>query len=305
MTQQGFPQINAPIADPKTGRATQPWYQLIITLWNRTGGSSGTASSILDQITAVRGSLLLRGATVWQGLSPGASGKILTSQGAGADPIWSNVGTGSVTDISTGTGLTGGPITTSGTISMAQMAAKTLKGNNTNATANPADLSVSQVNTLLGVTAVGTATIGQIPGTSTNDNAPAGDVGEYVSSNNSGGTVSLTSGTAANFTSISLTAGDWDVWFDAYYAGQNTTSISTILSSISQTSATVDASPGNFSQVGGVGTVFNASAAQISSNVGPSRISLSSTTTLYAVAQATFSGGTLSVFGIISARRAR
>lgn len=40
--QQGFPQLNAPIADPATGRITQPWYQLVITLWNRTGGGQST-----------------------------------------------------------------------------------------------------------------------------------------------------------------------------------------------------------------------------------------------------------------------
>lgn len=37
---QGFPQSSAPITDPRTGRATATFYQLMIALWNRTGGPS-------------------------------------------------------------------------------------------------------------------------------------------------------------------------------------------------------------------------------------------------------------------------
>src|SRR5690348_16608259 len=40
---QGFPQITAPLVDQR-GYASQPWYQLFITLWNRTGGGSGGAT---------------------------------------------------------------------------------------------------------------------------------------------------------------------------------------------------------------------------------------------------------------------
>lgn len=51
--------------------------------------------------------------------SPGASGQVLTSQGAGAIPIWTTNGSGTVTSVATGTGLSGGPITISGTINIA------------------------------------------------------------------------------------------------------------------------------------------------------------------------------------------
>lgn len=44
----------------------------------------------------------------------------------------------------------------------AQMAALTLKGNNTGATANPQDLTVSQVNTMLGTLTSGNTDISQI-----------------------------------------------------------------------------------------------------------------------------------------------
>lgn len=38
---QGFPQIPAPFVDPTTGVIQQVWLQLLITLWNRTGGAGG------------------------------------------------------------------------------------------------------------------------------------------------------------------------------------------------------------------------------------------------------------------------
>jgi len=67
---------------------------------------------------------------------------------------------GTVTSITAGTGLSGGTITSSGTIAiatngvtnalLAQMPADTLKGNNTGSPANSADLTTSQVYTLLG-----------------------------------------------------------------------------------------------------------------------------------------------------------
>jgi hypothetical protein len=48
-------------------------------------------------------------------------------------------------------------------------------------------------------------------GTTTNDNAPAGNNGEYVSSSVAKTTpVTLVSATPANLTSVSLSAGDWD-----------------------------------------------------------------------------------------------
>jgi hypothetical protein len=38
---QGFPQISAPFVDPGTGQINQTWLQLLISMFQRTGGASG------------------------------------------------------------------------------------------------------------------------------------------------------------------------------------------------------------------------------------------------------------------------
>jgi hypothetical protein len=90
----------------------------------KTGGAAANnvwadIAGILDAISSTRGTILYRGATTWVALSPGTSGQLLATQGAGADPQWITAsGTGTVTSVATGNGLTGGTITGSGTVSM-------------------------------------------------------------------------------------------------------------------------------------------------------------------------------------------
>jgi hypothetical protein len=83
-----------------------------------------TLSAALDSSAgATQGSILYRSATGWTQLGPGVSGQTLQTQGAGANPVWAaGAGLGTVTSVATGTGLTGGPITSSGTISIANTA---------------------------------------------------------------------------------------------------------------------------------------------------------------------------------------
>lgn len=52
----------------------------------------------------------------------GISGQVLTSQGVGNSPIWATNGNGTVTSITAGAGLSGGAITTSGTIDITDTA---------------------------------------------------------------------------------------------------------------------------------------------------------------------------------------
>ena len=147
-----------------------------------------------------------------------------------------------------------------------------------------------------------------IVGTTTNNDANAGSVGEFVSSTIAAGSaVSLPADTATNITSISLTAGDWDVWGIISYTGDVSTNVTKIRSSISSTTA-------------GLGTTGTTSRATmpfagsgiapfagdvIDQSVGPVRFSLPGTTTVYLVARASFNSGLCSGYGQILARRRR
>ncbi|CAB5219971.1 hypothetical protein UFOVP231_24 [uncultured Caudovirales phage] len=82
---------------------------------------STTLSAALDSSAgSTQGSILYRNATGWTQLGPGTLGQVLQTNGTGANPSWASAaGSGTVTSVGTGTGLTGGPITGSGTISIA------------------------------------------------------------------------------------------------------------------------------------------------------------------------------------------
>ena len=99
------------------------------TLLGNISGSTGSPSSftlsayIDAAISNTQGSILYRSGSQWTALAPSTSGYVLSTNGAGSNPSWISVsGTGTVTSIATGTGLSGGPITNSGTISLANTA---------------------------------------------------------------------------------------------------------------------------------------------------------------------------------------
>ena len=157
----------------------------------------------------------------------------------------------------------------------------------------------------LGVT--GTSTPGQttgIVGTTTNNSAQAGSVGQYVESVVASVAYPAT-GDWGDATSISLTAGDWDV------------SISSIADSNSSTwsfaAVGISVTAGNFD----TGLVFGSNwvrGAYPSSSTTPLnypltiptyRQSLAGTTTIYMKIKATYSAGSPLIHGRISARRVR
>src|SRR5216684_1358028 len=95
--------------------------------------------------------------------------------------------------------------------------------------------------------AVAQPVVGQHQGTATNDNAAAGKVGEYISSTiATGSSVTLTTNTTANVTSISLTAGDWDVTGAVDFTFGATTSYTNLIGSVSSTSATIGGQDSKF-----------------------------------------------------------
>jgi hypothetical protein len=149
-----------------------------------------------------------------------------------------------------------------------------------------------------------TVSRGQYPGTSTNDAATAGNKGEYVTSSvESGSALGVTTNTPLTITSISLTAGDWDVGGVLSYLPAASTSITRYLGSFSLTTNTLDTTAGRLI---GYSTPAVVPTGLISAfPFSTYRFSLSGTTTIYLVAQATFTASTLSAFGIISGRRVR
>lgn len=84
-----------PIVDP-AGKPTpsfQRLWQAQLVLNNNLPdlGNAAAVSAALDLIGSVRGAMLVRGASGWQLLTPGISGRLLTTNGMGADPSWATL----------------------------------------------------------------------------------------------------------------------------------------------------------------------------------------------------------------------
>ena len=94
----------------------------------------------IDTSGASRGSILYKNVSgTWSALSPGSAGQVLKTSGAGADPYWGtdqSGGGGTVTSVNTGVGLTGGPVTSSGTVSIDTTVVPRLADANTFTAAN-------------------------------------------------------------------------------------------------------------------------------------------------------------------------
>lgn len=132
-------------------------------------------------------------------------------------------------------------------------------------------------------------------------NAAAGKIGEFSQSLiSTGSATSLTTATAKNVTSISLSAGDWDVEGNINFnlSGATQTASS---GGISTTSATL---PTDGSEVAS-GVVCTTTTLVNGLTLPRKRINVSTTTTVYLVAKATFSAGTEAAWGKINARRVR
>jgi hypothetical protein len=141
-----------------------------------------------------------------------------------------------------------------------------------------------------------------IKGTATNDNASAGCAGEVISSNITAA-VTLTTATPANVTSISLTAGDWDVYGEVWIS-VGTGGATQIKAAINSASATFPVNPSLNTATSQISAAITASLFSVLS-LRTCRVSLSATTTHYLIAQATFPSGTTQALGNIIARRAR
>lgn len=140
----------------------------------------------------------------------------------------------------------------------------------------------------------------QVQGTTAGGNAPAGYVGEFISSVIAyASAVSISSATAKNLTSISLTAGDWDVYGNVNFFGAAVT-LQDALCWVSTTSATLPD--------GSLYNGYTTSTSQMSGFGGNTpyvRISISSTTTVYISGYIILAASTCTMCGGIYARRVR
>lgn len=144
--------------------------------------------------------------------------------------------------------------------------------------------------------------ITSLRGTSTNDSAAAGKIGELIQSEILiANQVALTTLTDANVTSISLTAGDWDVEGIVSTAPAAGAATALVRGWISSTSATSPAAPnaGGYFQL--TGTLSGSQSVPLISK----RFSLANTTTIYLSTLVSFTINTMGAYGYIRARRVR
>lgn len=153
---------------------------------------------------------------------------------------------------------------------------------------------------------IGFSSTSGIIGTTTNNNADAGSVGEILSTVVLiGSPVSLTTATPANIATLSLTAGDWDVWGEVWTAPDVTTTTSSISAAISATTGTLPTVPAVGTALSVQTGFVTAAGTVVVANTGSCRVSLAGTTTYYLVASVAFAISTLSGYGVIRARRRR
>lgn len=148
-------------------------------------------------------------------------------------------------------------------------------------------------------------TPGQICATSTNDNAAAGKMGQYIEGIVAVDTaVELESDVSADVTIVTLTAGDWDVCGTVWYDAALETEVTSKSAWVSSSSELMPTPPHN-----GAFSTDNLLVAAGSRNtnliVGNGRFSLAETTTLHLSCSAVFTGSTCKAYGIVRARRVR
>lgn len=144
--------------------------------------------------------------------------------------------------------------------------------------------------------------VGQLPGTTTNDNASAGKVGEYIESVVSNVTLPTT-GNYGDATSINLTAGDWDTYLACYFSGG--TGYTVWITGISQTSGNSNSGLVVGSNFAVIDNLVSKASSQQFLTIGSYRQSLNSTTTIYGKIRNDYTGGSPVAYCRLSARRMR
>jgi hypothetical protein len=272
-----------------------------------------SAANVMSVIAAVNNGVLITSATgVPSLLADGTTGQVLTAT-TGSPPAWANAtGTGTVSSglinqlawyAAAGTTVSGLTIVNSAILTTTSGGVPTWVAS-TGSGAPVRGTSPTLITPVLGAaTATSLAfspTTGGIIGTTAADNATAGDVGEMITSNILfASAVSLTTTVAANITSISLSAGDWNIEGNVLFNPSGTTVA--YYCWISTTSATLpDASLRNQINIG-AGAAIGATGF----STPFLRVNVNALTTVYLSARADFSTGAVTGCGSIFARRVR
>lgn len=285
------------------------------------GASGGTGVANTGFTLTLGGNLVTSGAfattltaTATTTITLPTTGTLLTTAGSGTGLVFT---TGSITALGgnlstlgaftialTATGATTVTLPTSGTLLTTTGSLAGLTGTLLAATQ---DL-ITRLGTITSgvwnagaVTASGLITPSSgILGVSTNSSATAGNVGEeIVATVVRGSAISLTTAVAANVTSISLTAGDWDLsGFVGYVTG---TQINMTYGQVSPSTVSATMATPSFT----INTNGVTQAADNFVGIYTQRVSLAGTTTYYLVALAAFGSSTVTAYGQIRARRLR
>ncbi len=132
-------------------------------------------------------------------------------------------------------------------------------------------------------------------------NAAAGNVGEYLEAIVSAGTNYPASTVWGDLTSLTLTAGDWDVTLKVQSTATSlTTTIYAGISTSSGATSGLSNNPLNYAQDTLVGSI-----AQTHTQIVSVRVRVSASTTYYAKYNATYSSTAPTALGVLSARRVR
>ena len=220
-------------------------------------------------------------------------------------------GATTLTASATGSGTLTLPAATDTLVGKATTDTLTNKTFNTGGTGNVFQIAGTGITAITGsgavvLTSSPTITTPNIVGTTAGGNASAGSVGEFSSSIiASGSAVSLVTNTGKDLTSLSLTAGDWDVWAIFNFIPAASTNITQMIGSISLATNTPSllGDRCSFTTYGSGGVVpgaINCGCPMIQT-----RINVSGTTSVFAVAQASFTVAGLTVWGSLQARRVR
>lgn len=116
----------------------------------------------------------------------------------------------------------------------------------------------------------------------------------------------LSTGVTVNFGALSLPAGDWDVSASDLFTGGATTNVQALTTALTTSSLSTAVTPGYYSNWFTNGNVPFAIIVNLSGfSLGPSRFSVSATTTVYYTLNPVFITSTLNGYPAMRARRAR